>query len=66
MVLNVISVIWDKVLKNGPSKICGSHPLKNLKGYDLLKLILLGPFLNNFSHLTDAGSEMTLMSNFLT
>ena len=22
---------WDKVLKNGPSKICGRQPLKNLK-----------------------------------
>ena len=28
---------WDKVLKNGPSKICGRQPLKNLKGYGLLK-----------------------------
>ena len=23
--------IWDKVLKNGPSKICGRQPLKYLK-----------------------------------
>ena len=23
--------IWVKVYKNGPSKICGRHPLKNLK-----------------------------------
>ena len=29
--------IWDKVFKNRPSKICGRHPLKNLKGYGLLK-----------------------------
>ena len=21
--------MWDKVLKNGPSKICGRQPLKN-------------------------------------
>ena len=28
--------IWDKVFKNGPSKICGKQPLKNLKGYGLL------------------------------
>ena len=27
---------WDKVFKNGPSKICGRQPLKNLKGYGLL------------------------------
>ena len=24
--------IWDKVFKNGPSKICGRQPWKNLKG----------------------------------
>ena len=29
--------IWDKVFKDGPSKICGRQPLKNLKGYGLLK-----------------------------
>ena len=29
-------IIWDKVFKNGPSKICGRQPLKNLKGYGLL------------------------------
>ena len=27
----------DKVFKNGQSKICGRQPLKNLKGYGLLK-----------------------------
>ena len=26
-------VIWYKVFKNGPSKIYGRQPLKNLKGY---------------------------------
>ena len=30
--------IWDKIFKNGPSKICGRQPLKNLKGYGLLRL----------------------------
>ena len=25
----------DKVFKNGPSKICGIQPLKDLKGYGL-------------------------------
>ena len=25
------SFIWDKIFKNGPSEICGSQPLKNLK-----------------------------------
>ena len=28
--------IWDKLFKNGPSKICGRQPLKNLKGYGVL------------------------------
>ena len=30
---------WDKVFKNGPSKICGRHSLKDLKGNGLLKHI---------------------------
>ena len=32
-----ISYIWDKAFKNGPSKICERQPLKDLKGYGLLK-----------------------------
>ena len=28
--------IWDKVFKNGPIKIYGRQPLKNLKEYCLL------------------------------
>ena len=28
---------WDKVFKNGPSKIYGRQPLKNLKRYGLPK-----------------------------
>ena len=28
--------IWDKVFKNGPSKICERYPLKKFKGYGLL------------------------------
>ena len=56
--------IWGKVFKNGPSKICGRQPLKYLKGYGMLQQtislqifkgcfpqIILGPFLNTFSHL---------------
>ena len=30
-------IIWVKVFKNGPNKICGRQPLKNLKWYGLLK-----------------------------
>ena len=29
--LDLINCIWDKIYKNGPSKICGRQPLKNLK-----------------------------------
>ena len=56
---------WDKVFKNGPSKICGRPPLKNLMRYGLPKAdhttfkffkgclpqILLGPFMNTSSQL---------------
>ena len=45
---------WDKVFKNGPSKICGRQPLKNpfkfFKG--CLPQILLGPFLNTLSQIS--------------
>ena len=65
--------IWDKVLKYRPSKICGRQPLKNLKGYGLLKRtnhfkffkgclpqILLGPFLNTLSCILSRA----LMANY--
>ena len=29
--------MWDKAFNNGLSKICRRQPLKNLKGYDMLK-----------------------------
>ena len=41
--LNFI-VKWDKVFKNGPSKICERQPLKNLKGYGLLPANSLSRF----------------------
>ena len=47
----ILYYIWDKIFKNGPSKICGRQPLKSLKGYGVLPQILLGPFLNTLSHL---------------
>ena len=28
--------VWDKVVKNGPSKICGSQLFKTLKGYGMI------------------------------
>ena len=48
---------WDKVFKNGSSKICERQPLKNWKAdfYQFFKgclpQILLGPFLNTVSHM---------------
>ena len=45
----LLQSIWDKVFKNGLSKICGRQPFKFLE--DCLPQILLGPFLNTFSHI---------------
>ena len=46
---------WVKVFKNGPSKICGWQPLRNLKWYGLqagcLPRNLLVPFLNILTHI---------------
>ena len=41
--------IWDKVFKNGPSKICGRQPLKNLKEYGLLSLSTIFPAFTAFT-----------------
>ena len=50
----VLYHILDKVFKNGPSKVCGRQPLKNLNHFKFfkgcLRHILLGPFLNTLSH----------------
>ena len=37
IIITIITFIWDKIFKNGPIKICGRQPLKNLKEYGLLK-----------------------------
>ena len=34
---DILNIIWDKVFKSGPSKICGTQALNNLKGYGLCK-----------------------------
>ena len=36
---------WVKAFKNGPGKICGRQPLKNLKGCGLLKQTISLQFL---------------------
>ena len=47
--LSTTHEIWDKVFKSGPSKNCERQPLKNLKGYGLLKQTILKNiiFVNN-------------------
>ena len=50
------NVTWDKLFKNGPSKICGRQPLKNLKPSKYFKgclpHILISPFLNTLIHMS--------------
>ena len=56
------SIVWDKVFKNGPSKICGRQPSKNLKFFKgCLPQILLGPFLNILSHIRDSFQILLLI-----
>ena len=50
--------------KNGPREICGRQPLKNFNWYGLPKsygliwwYVLLGPFLNTLSHITQPGQK---------
>ena len=50
-----------QIYKSAPSKICGKQPIKNLSGMvclyhfkifkGCLPQILLGPFLNNLTHI---------------
>ena len=68
-------IICDKVFKNGPRKICGGQPLKNLKWHGLLKQtffkdclpqILPGSCLNTSSHLihyADLRGVFSTLSN---
>ena len=41
LIMRHASFIWSNVFKNGPSKICGRQHLKTLKGYGLLKRLIL-------------------------
>ena len=38
--INILLDKWDKLFKNGPSKICRRQLLKDLKGYGLLQTIV--------------------------
>ena len=67
---------WDKVFKNGPSKICGRQPLKfevvwsglgrpyHVKFFKgRLPQILLGPFLNTLSHISFLENVNNIKNN---
>ena len=61
----LIEIIWDKVFKNGPSKICGRQPLKNLKGYGLLRkgnMILKKMYFPSTSRFFKLSHEKSLIS----
>ena len=46
---------WNKVFKNGPSKLCGRQLSKNLKGCSLLK-DELRPTFGNGKHVADLNA----------
>ena len=53
------SSIWDKLFKNGPSKIYGRSPLKFFKFFKgCLQQILLGLFLDTLSHMLQPSEGM--------
>ena len=58
--------IWDKIFKNGPSKICGRQPITS----DFLKAVfhkfLLGPFLNTSPHILPVGTPGLRTCSVLT
>ena len=58
-------MIWDRVFKNGSSKICGKQPLKNLKGYGLLKAVFHNFYLVHSWILCLIYSSPTWSSNTL-
>ena len=58
-----MSIIWDKVFKNGPSKICGGQPLKNLKGYGLLQQIIS---LQIFQRLSSTNFTWSILEYFVS
>ena len=68
-----MAIIWDKVFKNGPIKICGRQLLKNLKKftwsifvpYDLLSPNDFIPNLGiNFHHFGGSVGVITVIINF--
>ena len=46
---HLLRTIWEKVFKNGPSKICGRQSLKNLKCYGLSKQFFKSLSFTNFT-----------------
>ena len=56
----ILKIIWDKVFKNEPSKICGRQPLKDLKQYGLLKQSL-----ESFSRLSSTNFTCSILKYFV-
>ena len=59
-------LMWDKVFKNGPSKICERQPLKNLNRYGLLWVdVIPSNFLKAVFHKFDLVYSFTLLHAML-
>ena len=64
-------IIWLKVFKKGPSKICGKQPLKNSNlNFKLFKgclpQILLSPFLSTLTYIQTHGLKNTFQMKVFT
>ena len=55
-------IIWDKVFKNRLNKFCGRQPLKNLKGYGLLKQTIS---LQIFLRLSSTNFTLSILEYFV-
>ena len=60
---DLITVIWDKVFKNGPRKICERQRLKMLKAYGLLKADQTH---SNFSRLSSPNFTWSILEYFVS
>ena len=57
--------IRDKVFKNGPSKICGRQPSKNLNWYDLLRQTISLQIFERFSSTNFTSSILEYLDSFI-
>ena len=61
-VWSLVRIIWDKLFKIGSSNICGRQPLKNLKGYGLLKQTIS---LQIFQRLSSTNFTWSILEQFV-